>query len=108
MRSPGGGDNLFLDSIVALDPDTGEYLWHYQNTPGETWDYNSNMDIILADLDIDGKTVKAMMQAPKNGFFYVHDRENRKLLSAETYEEINWATHVDMETGSPVERHGAR
>jgi quinohemoprotein ethanol dehydrogenase len=108
VRSPGGGDNLFLDSIVALDPDTGEYLWHYQNTPGETWDYNSNMDIILADLEIDGKTVKAMMQAPKNGFFYVHDRENRKLLSAETYAEINWATHVDMETGRPVERPGAR
>ena len=108
VRSPGGGDNLFLDSIVALDPDTGEYLWHYQNTPGETWDYNSNMDIVLADLDIDGKTVKAMMQAPKNGFFYVHDRENRKLISAETYAEINWATHVDMETGRPVERPGAR
>jgi quinohemoprotein ethanol dehydrogenase len=102
VRSPGGGDNLFLDSIVALDPDTGEYLWHYQNTPGETWDYNSNMDIILADLEIDGETVKAMMQAPKNGFFYVHDRENRKLVSAETYAEINWATHVDMETGRPV------
>ena len=108
VRSPGGGDNLFLDSIVALDPDTGDYLWHYQNTPGETWDYNSNMDIILADLEIDGKTVKAMMQAPKNGFFYVHDRENRRLLSAETYAEINWATHVDMETGRPVERPGAR
>jgi quinohemoprotein ethanol dehydrogenase len=108
VRSPGGGDNLFLDSIVALDPDTGEYLWHYQNTPGETWDYNSNMDIVLADLEIDGRTVKAMMQAPKNGFFYVHDRENRKLLSAETYVEINWATHVDLETGRPVERPGAR
>ena len=108
IRSPGGGDNLFLDSIVALDPDTGEYLWHYQNTPGETWDYNSNMDIVLADLEIDGRTVKALMQAPKNGFFYVHDRENRELISAETYAEINWATHVDMETGRPVERPGAR
>jgi quinohemoprotein ethanol dehydrogenase len=108
VRSPGGGDNLFLDSIVALDPDTGEYLWHYQNTPGETWDYNSNMDIVLADVEIDGRTVKAMMQAPKNGFFYVHDRENRELLSAEPYAEINWATHVDMETGRPVERPGAR
>ena len=95
-------------SVVALDPDTGEYLWHYQTTPGETWDYNSNMDIVLADLEIDGRTVKAMMQAPKNGFFYVHDRENRQLLSAETYAEINWATHVDMDTGRPVERPGAR
>jgi quinohemoprotein ethanol dehydrogenase len=108
IRSPGGGDNLFLDSIVALNPDTGEYLWHYQNTPGETWDYNSNMDIVLADLEIDGRTVKALMQAPKNGFFYVHDRENRELISAEAYAEINWATHVDMETGRPVERPGAR
>ena len=108
IRSPGGGDNLFLDSIVALNPDTGEYLWHYQNTPGETWDYNSNMDIVLADLEIDGRTVKALMQAPKNGFFYVHDRESGKLISAETYAEINWATHVDVETGRPVERPGAR
>jgi len=108
IRSPDGGDNLFLDSIVALDPDTGEYLWHYQNTPGETWDYNSNMDIVLADLEIDGQTVKAMMQAPKNGFFYVHDRENRRLISAEPYTEVNWASHVDMETGRPVERPGAR
>jgi len=108
IRSPGGGDNLFLDSIVALDPDTGEYIWHYQNTPGETWDYNSNMDIVLADLDIDGRTVKALMQAPKNGFFYVHDRESHELISAETFAEINWATHVDMETGRPVERPGAR
>jgi len=108
IRSPGGGDNLFLDSIVALDPDTGEYQWHYQNTPGETWDYNSNMDIVLADLEIGGRTVKAIMQAPKNGFFYVHDRENGTLISAETYAEINWATHVDMETGRPVERPGAR
>ncbi len=108
IRSPGGGDNLFLDSIVALDPDTGEYLWHYQNTPGETWDYNSNMDIVLADLEIDGRNVKALMQAPKNGFFYVHDREKGELISAETYADINWATHVDMETGRPVERPGAR
>ena len=108
IRSPDGGDNLFLCSIVALDPDTGEYLWHYQTTPGETWDYNSNMDIVLADLDIDGRTVKALMHAPKNGFFYVIDREDGKLLSAEAYAEVNWATHVDLETGRPVERPGAR
>lgn len=108
IRSPGGGDNLFLDSVVALNPDTGEYIWHYQNTPGETWDYNSNMDIILADLEIDGRTVKAMMQAPKNGFFYVHDRENHSLISAEPYTEVTWASHVDLETGRPVERPGVR
>ena len=76
IRSPGGGDNLFLCSIVALDPDSGEYRWHYQTTPGETWDYNSNMDIVLADLTIDGRDIKALMHAPKNGFFYVIDRLN--------------------------------
>lgn len=108
IRSPDGGDNLFLCSIVALDPDTGEYMWHYQTTPGETWDYNSNMDIVLADLEIDGRIVKALMHAPKNGFFYVIDRETGKLISAETFSEINWATHVDLETGRPAEVPGAR
>ena len=108
LRSPGGGDNLFLCSIVALDADTGEYAWHYQTVPGETWDYNSNMDIVLADLDIDGKPVKAMMHAPKNGFFYIIDRATGKLLSAEKIGKVNWATHVDLATGRPVEREGAR
>jgi quinohemoprotein ethanol dehydrogenase len=108
VRSPGGGDNLFLCSIVALDPDTGEYRWHYQTTPGETWDYNSNMDIVLSDLEIEGRTVKALMHAPKNGFFYVIDRETGKLVSAEPFAETNWATHVDLETGRPVETPWAR
>ena len=108
IRSPGGGDNLFLCSIVALDPDTGEYRWHYQTTPGETWDYNSNMDIVLADLEIGGKTVKALMHAPKNGFFYVIDRRTGKLISAEPFAEMNWATKVDLATGRPVEASGAR
>ncbi len=108
IRSPEGGDNLFLCSIVALDPDTGEYRWHYQTTPGETWDYNSNMDIVLADLNIDGKVVKALMHAPKNGFFYVIDRATGKLISAEPFAEVNWASHVDLKTGKPVEMPGAR
>jgi quinohemoprotein ethanol dehydrogenase len=108
IRSPGGGDNLFLCSIVALDADTGEYRWHYQTVPGETWDYNSNMDIVLADLEIDGKDVKALMHAPKNGFFYVIDRTTGRLLSAEPFADVNWATHVDLETGRPVEVKGAR
>ena len=76
IRSPDGRDNLFLSSIVALDPDTGEYLWHYQTSPGDTWDYTSTMDIVLADLNIEGETVKALMHAPKNGFFYVINRED--------------------------------
>jgi quinohemoprotein ethanol dehydrogenase len=108
IRSPGGGDNLFLCSIVALDPDTGAYLWHYQTTPGETWDYNSNMDIVLADLTIDGEAVKALLHAPKNGFFYVLDRKTGKLISAEPFADVNWATHVDARTGRPVEVEGAR
>ncbi len=108
LRSPGGGDNLFLCSIVALDADTGEYAWHYQTVPGETWDYNSNMDMVLADLTIDGKPVKAMMHAPKNGFFYVLDRATGKLISADKIGRVDWATHVDLATGRPVERPGAR
>lgn len=108
IRSPDGGDNLFLCSIVALDPDTGEYKWHYQTTPGETWDYNSNMDIVLADLNIKGKATKAILHAPKNGFFYVIDRTTGKVVSAEPFAEVNWATHVDLKTGRPVEVPGAR
>ena len=108
IRSPGGGDNLFLCSIVALDADTGKYAWHYQTTPGETWDYNSNMDMVLADLAIDGKPVKALMHAPKNGFFYVIDRATGKVVSAEKIGKVDWATHVDLKTGRPVERPGAR
>ncbi|MCZ6855719.1 MAG: PQQ-binding-like beta-propeller repeat protein, partial [Gammaproteobacteria bacterium] len=108
IRSPGGGDNLFLCSIVALNPDTGEYLWHYQTTPGESWDYNSNMDIVLADLEIDGREVKALMHAPKNGFFYVIDRATGKLISAEPFAEVTWASRIDLATGRPVEVPGAR
>jgi len=108
IRSPGGGDNLFLSSIVAVRPDTGEYVWHYQTTPGETWDYTATQHIILADLSIDGKSRKVLMQAPKNGFFYVIDRASGELLSADNYINITWATHVDMKTGRPVEAPGAR
>ena len=108
IRSPGGGDNLFLCSLVALDADTGEYKWHYQTVPGETWDYNSNMDVILADLELEGRSVKALLHAPKNGFFYVIDRSNGKLLSAEKIAKVTWASHIDMETGRPVENPAAR
>jgi len=108
IRSPGGGDNLFLCSVVALNPDTGDYLWHYQTTPGETWDFNSNMDIVLADLTIEDREVKAILHAPKNGFFYVIDRSNGKLISAEPFSETTWATHVDLDSGRPVEVPGAR
>ena len=85
LRSPGGGDNLFLASIVALRPDTGEYVWHYQTTPGENWDYTATQHMILADLTIDGRTRKVLMQAPKNGFFYVLDRATGEFISGEPY-----------------------
>ncbi|MEM1152969.1 MAG: PQQ-dependent dehydrogenase, methanol/ethanol family [Pseudomonadota bacterium] len=108
IRSPEGGDNLFLSSIVALRPDTGEYVWHYQTTPGETWDYTATQHIILADMEINGRDRKVLMQAPKNGFFYVIDRETGELISANNYIETTWATHIDLETGRPVETPEAR
>ncbi len=108
LRSPQGGDNLFLSSIVALDAETGEYRWHYQTTPAETWDYTSTMDMVLADITIDGKAIKALLHAPKNGFFYVIDRENGTLVSAEPFTKTTWASHIDPDTGRPVEISDAR
>ena len=102
VRSPDGGDNLFLSSIVALRPDTGEYVWHYQTTPGDAWDFTATQHMILADLQIDGTTRKVLMQAPKNGFFYVLDRVTGELLSAENFVEINWAEGIDKTTGRPI------
>ncbi len=107
LRSPAGGDNLFLASIVALNPDTGEYVWHYQNTPGDTWDYTSTQHIILADLEIEGEMREVLMQAPKNGFFYVIDRTDGSFISAEPFVETTWATAYD-ENGRPIENPAAR
>ena len=103
IRSPGGGDNLYLASIVAVDAATGEYRWHYQTVPGDNWDYTAVQDMALADLAVDGVERKVLMQAPKNGFFYVIDRSDGTLLRAHPYATVTWATHVDMETGRPVE-----
>ena len=108
LRSPGGGDNLFLSSIVALDPDDGSYRWHYQTTPGETWDYTATQHIMLADLEIEGDIRRVVMQAPKNGFFYVLDAEDGGLISANNYTPVNWATHIDLQTGRPAEVADAR
>jgi quinohemoprotein ethanol dehydrogenase len=107
-RSPGGGDNLFLSSIVAVDLKTGEYRWHYQETPGEEWDYTSTQSIILADLEIDGELREVLLHAPKNGFFYVIDRRTGKVISAKNYVPVNWASHVDIATGKPVINPEAR
>ena len=108
LRSPGGGDNLYLASIVALNPDDGSMVWHYQTTPGETWDYTATQHMILADVEIGGELRKVIMQAPKNGFFYVLDRTDGAFISAEPYVPVNWASHVDPATGRPVEVPGAR
>lgn len=107
-RSDGQGDNLFVSSILALKPDTGQYVWHYQTTPGESWDYTATQHIILSDLTIAGQTRQVLMQAPKNGFFYVLDRVTGELISAEPYVPITWATGVDKTTGRPIETPGAR
>jgi quinohemoprotein ethanol dehydrogenase len=107
-RSPGGGDNLYLTSIVALDADTGKYVWHYQMNPREAWDYKATANIVAATLTIDGKPRKVLMQAPTNGFFYVLDRETGKLISAEKLGKVTWADRIDIATGRPVERPNIR
>jgi len=101
-RSPGGGDNLFLSSIVAVHAENGAYAWHYQEVPGEEWDYTATQPIMLADLKIGGRARKVLMQAPKNGFFYVLDRVTGKVISAEKFAPANWAERIDLKTGRPV------
>lgn len=102
LRSPSGGDNLFLASILAINPDNGKLVWHYQTTPGEIWDYTATMNIVLADIEIDKKRRKVLMQAPKNGFFYMLDRVTGELISAEKFTRVTWASHVDLKTGRPA------
>jgi quinohemoprotein ethanol dehydrogenase len=102
IRSPGGGDNLFLASIVAVNAATGEYVWHYQTTPGDQWDFTATQSMSLADLEINGKVRKVIIQAPKNGFFYVLDRGTGELISAHNIVPTTWASHVDLNSGRPV------
>jgi len=106
LRSPGGGDNLYLSSILALRPDTGELVWHYQTTPAESWDYTSTQHVMLADLEIDGRPRKVLLHAPKNGFFFVIDRETGQFISAKPIAPVTWASHYD-ENGRPVETPNA-
>ena len=106
-RSPAGGDNLYLASVVALNPDTGKYVWHYQETPGDNWDFTSTQPMILADLNIGGKNRKVILHAPKNGFFFVIDRTNGKFVSAQNFVDVNWATGYDK-NGRPMETPEAR
>ena len=106
-RSPGGGDNLYLASLVALNADTGKYIWHYQETPGDNWDYTSTQPMILADINIEGTPRKVILHAPKNGFFFVIDRTNGKFISAKNFVDVNWATGFDA-NGRPIENPEAR
>lgn len=108
LRSAGKGDNLFVSSIVALRPSTGEYVWHFQTTPGDEWDFTATQSIILADLMIDGKPRKVLMQAPKNGFFYVIDRTNGAFISGTPYVTVTWAKGLDPVTGRPIENPSIR
>lgn len=106
-RSPAGGDNLYLASIVALNPDTGKYVWHYQQTPGDNWDFTSTQPMILADIKLGGKPRKVILHAPKNGFFFVIDRTNGKFISAQNFVDVNWASGYDKK-GRPMETAIAR
>ena len=101
-RSNGGGDNLFISSIIAVDADTGQYRWHYQETPGDRWDFDAISDMTLVDVPLADGVRKVLLHAPKNGFLYVLDRKTGKLLSADAFVPgINWATGVDLATGRP-------
>jgi PQQ-dependent dehydrogenase (methanol/ethanol family) len=103
FRSTQPDDLLFTDSIVALDARTGEYRWHYQEVPDDAWDYDAAEDMILADLRIDGAERPVLMQAAKDGFFYVLERKTGRLLSATAYVEgITWARGIDKATGRPL------
>jgi quinohemoprotein ethanol dehydrogenase len=108
IRSPGGGDNLFLASIVALDADSGGYIWHYQTNPAEVLDYDAVEDIELTDLMVAGTRRRVLMQASKNGFFYVIDRVTGQLISADKFCKVTWADRIDIATGRPVETATAR
>jgi PQQ-dependent dehydrogenase (methanol/ethanol family) len=108
IRSPGGGDNLFLASILALRPDTGRLVWHFQQVPGEQWDYTSTQPMILADLTINGRPRKVLMQAPKHGYFYVLDRITGEFISGDPFAIVTWARGLDPETGRPLEAANAR
>ena len=102
LRSPGGGDNLYLSSVVAIKPETGELAWYFQETPGDSWDFTATQHIILADLEIDGQMRKTLLHAPKNGFFYVLDRETGKFISGKNYVPVTWAKGLDA-NGRPIE-----
>jgi alcohol dehydrogenase (cytochrome c) len=97
------GDNLYTNSVLALDPKTGKIKWHYQFSPNDPFDYDSVAEMVLADMSVNGAPTKVILDANRNGFFYVIDRTNGKLLAANPYVQVNWATGIDMKTGRPIE-----
>ncbi len=107
-RDPSTGDNLFLASIIAVKADTGEYVWHYQSTPQDTWDYDAVSPMTVVNLKFGGKDRRVILQPCKNGFYYVLDAASGELLLAEPFTEVNWADGVDMKTGRPRTRAEAR
>jgi len=108
FRDPMSKDNLYLCSIVALKADTGEYVWHFQTTPADEWDYDATQGMTLADIKIDGKLRHVIMQAPKNGYFYVLDRKTGQFISGAAYVKVTWSTGLDPKTGRPHEAPGMR
>ena len=102
MRSPGGGDSLFTSSVVAINAESGEYVWHYQTVPEDSWEYNATMNINLADMRIGNRMRETLLIAPKNGFQYVLDRKTGELLAAGKFAKVTWASRINLETGRPV------
>jgi quinohemoprotein ethanol dehydrogenase len=102
FRGDGGGDNLYIASIIAVNPDTGHYVWHYQETPGDEWDYDATSPLMLADLKIDGRSRRVVMQASKNGVYYVLDAHSGKVISAKNFVPVTWTTGIDPATGKPL------
>jgi len=101
------GDNLYTSSIVAVRASTGEYVWHFQTTPGDSWDYDATQPLLLADLTIEGQPRKVVMQANKNGFFYVIDRTNGQFISGRQYTTVTWSSGLDK-AGRPIEDPASR
>ncbi len=101
-RSPKGGDQLYLASIVALDAKNGRVKWYYQETPNDNWDFTSTQPMILTDMTIDGEERPVVIHAPKNGFLYIIDRRDGKLLKANAIVRQNWNKGIDPDTGKPI------
>ncbi len=102
LRGSEGYDNLYVSSILAVNADTGQLVWHYQAAPGDSWDIDNVQQLILADVTIDGRDRKVLMQASKGGFLYVLDRVTGEFISATPFAPLNWARGHDPKTGRPL------